>query len=156
MERTWRKECQQIRRNRSLVQHDLFGCHYLLSKSNTDGPHKKKYSVIRTIPRVLHQVNPILPKMKSFITSLLLTLLVASCSAFQSAQTPRLTTSLGLFGGKKPPAKNDNAWLEGRGKRITIRDDEDAAMWIDEPKKKDAGKKGTKKDEKPKKKGWFS
>lgn len=99
--------------------------------------------------------------MKSFIFALLLAILVASCSAFQSAQNPRLpSTGLGLFGGKKPPAKNDNAWLEGQGKRITVRDDEDAAMWIEEPKdnkKKVAGKKPeAKKDDKPKKKGWFS
>ncbi len=105
--------------------------------------------------------------MKSFILStLLLAFVVALCSAFQSAQ-PRLTstTSLGLFGGKKAPAKGDNAWLEGQGKRITVRDDEDAAMWVDAPKdnkkkvaaksvpgKKDTGKKVV---ETPKKKGWF-
>lgn len=99
--------------------------------------------------------------MKSFISTLLLSLLVIACSAFQSAQTPRFasTTSLGLFGGKTPPSKNDNAWLQGRGKRITVREDEDAAMWIDEPKdnkKKVTGKKtDAKKDDKPKKKGWF-
>ncbi|GAX17749.1 hypothetical protein FisN_24Hh185 [Fistulifera solaris] len=109
-------------------------------------------------------INTIIFTMKSFIATLLLALLVASCSAFQSAQNPRLaSTSLDVFGGKKAPKKEDNAWLQGRGKRITIRDDEDAAMWIEEPKdnKKKAaapaGKKPVaKKAEAPKKKGWFN
>ena len=94
--------------------------------------------------------------MKSFVSTFLaiLVLLVASCSAFQAAPSPRVSsTSLAVFGGKKKPEKKDDtSFLAGRGARITIREDEDAAMWIEEPKdtKKKGGDKG-----KPKKKGWF-
>jgi hypothetical protein len=53
---------------------------------------------------------------------------------------------MGLF-DKKPAAKKsskkeDNGWLAGGGSRITIREDEDNAMWIDEPKEKKPVKKG--------------
>ena len=60
------------------------------------------------------------------------------------------TTSLNLFGGKKKKPEGGESggggFLEGKGARITIREDEDNAMWIDEPgdmdKKKKGGKKG--------------
>ena len=43
-------------------------------------------------------------------------------------------------------------FLEGRGKRITIRDDEDNAMWIEDPKDKNNRLPGNgKKKEEPKK-----
>jgi hypothetical protein len=55
---------------------------------------------------------------------------------------------MGLF-DKKPPAKKavkkgGSSFLDGRGARITIREDEDSAMWIEEPKdtKKQPPKKG--------------
>jgi hypothetical protein len=80
---------------------------------------------------------------------------MALCHAFgtpeiksRGARSCSSTTELrmGLF-DKKPPAKkpaknSGNEWLEGRGKRITIREDEDNAMWIEEPKEKKPPKKG--------------
>ena len=85
----------------------------------------------------------------------LLALVLATCSAFQVVvPSHRLSsTNLSAYGGKKPK-KPDQSFLAGRGARITVREDEDAAMWVEEPddkKKKKGGAKG-----KPKKKGWFS
>ena len=56
---------------------------------------------------------------------------------------------MGLFdkkpAAKKGPAKKGgNSFLDGRGARITIREDEDNAMWIEEPKDKKPAKKGKK------------
>jgi len=76
--------------------------------------------------------------------------LVAVTSAFAPVFTPAKTidSSVNLFGGKKKkPAKSgemDKNVFGGRGARITIREDEDNAMWIEEPKDK-GGKKGGKK-----------
>ena len=44
---------------------------------------------------------------------------------------------------KDPKKKADSSFLDGAGARITIREDEDAAMWIEEPKPapKSKGKK---------------
>jgi hypothetical protein len=88
-------------------------------------------------------------------TLLVLFTVMAFCHAFSTPEiksrgAARSCSStelrMGLFDKPKPkkPAKGgSDAWLEGRGKRITIREDEDAAMWIDEPKpKKPAPKKG--------------
>lgn len=55
---------------------------------------------------------------------------------------------MGLFDkkpAKKAPTKKAGSnFLDGGGQRITIREDEDAAMWVDEPKPKPAPKKGKK------------
>lgn len=90
--------------------------------------------------------------MKSVL--LLLSLLVAISYGFAPAivKTTSTTTALnmGLFDGpKKKPApaagkgkkaggEKDLNVFGGRGKKITVREDEDAAMWIDE---EDAKKK---------------
>jgi hypothetical protein len=68
-----------------------------------------------------------------------------TCVANPSKQ---IDSSLAMFGGKKPADKKPKKGAEdpfaGRGSRITIREDEDNAMWIDEPGdvKKGKGKKG--------------
>ena len=46
---------------------------------------------------------------------------------------------------KAPSKKGDSSFLDGGGSRITIRDDEDAAMWVEEPKPKPAPKNKSKK-----------
>jgi hypothetical protein len=98
------------------------------------------------------------------IRSILVTLLsmMAVVSAFTTVPTrptfvavQSSTTSLnGLFdflqppkkaagGDKRGPLKQDANVFAGRGKRITIREDEDNAMWVEEPKdpkKKKGGK----------------
>jgi len=64
---------------------------------------------------------------------------VASVGAFQVASiAPRSTSS-------SSSALSMGGFLEGRGAKITIRDDEDAAMWFDD------GAGGRKPTEKPKK-----
>ena len=58
--------------------------------------------------------------------------------------------SMGLFDFMQPPKKKenlasngmDNNVFGGRGKRITIREDEDAAMWVEDPKDKKKKKGG--------------
>jgi hypothetical protein len=72
---------------------------------------------------------------------------ILSSDAFSVVQRPFLTrasTSLnmGLFDAFLPkpqpkggPSKKELEMLTGKGKRVTIREDEDNAMWIDEPKK---------------------
>ena len=71
----------------------------------------------------------------------------ASPPAFRPVTTLEMGLFDGLFGGNKPKPeekKPDNVFA-GRGARITIREDEDAAMWIEEPKEdKKKGKKGGK------------
>ena len=56
---------------------------------------------------------------------------------------------MGLFDkkpAKKAPTKKGNSsFLDGAGARITIREDEDAAMWIEEPKPKPTPKNKGKK-----------
>lgn len=93
--------------------------------------------------------------------------LISLCMAFQPMTSPaaRPTTALYKVGGK--PQKMDRSVFDGRAPRITIRQDEDAAMWIDDketPKAKSpaaAGKKtppaksAPSKSEAPKKKGFF-
>ena len=79
--------------------------------------------------------------MKSFL--LFFALVVAMASAFAPVAIPQSsttsTTELGMFnfGGKKKPAADPNQQdanvFAGRGKKITIREDEDAAMWIEDP-----------------------
>ena len=69
----------------------------------------------------------------------IIALSVTAVGAFQAVPvSPRASSALGMGG-----------FLEGKGKKITIRDDEDAAMWIDdgsggrvpsEPKKPDPKK----------------
>mmetsp|Transcript_20900 Transcript_20900/g.35940 ORF Transcript_20900/g.35940 Transcript_20900/m.35940 type:complete len:90 (+) Transcript_20900:58-327(+) len=81
-------------------------------------------------------------------TTLAILLSATAVGAFQTARvTPRSSTAL-------------NNFLDGKGSRITVRDDEDAAMWFDdgtggrvpsEPKKP-APKKPVKKEAK---KGGF-
>lgn len=91
--------------------------------------------------------------MKS-ITQLLIALCILALNA--SAFTPvtfvsRSTTAVHLFGGKKKPAApaggkgKDASVFGGKGARITVREDEDAAMWIEEPKDKDKKKPAPKK-----------
>lgn len=74
--------------------------------------------------------------------------LATSASAFAppvvnhkvSSTTTTTELSMGLFDAfspkKKPAPKQEpsggGGFLEGRGKKITIREDEDNAMWIDE------------------------
>lgn len=77
--------------------------------------------------------------MKSTIAVLLL---ATSASAFapvapKSAASTELNMGLfDAFSPKKPAPKQEpsggEGFLEGRGKKITIREDEDNAMWIDE------------------------
>ncbi|GKY98806.1 hypothetical protein MPSEU_000836700 [Mayamaea pseudoterrestris] len=59
------------------------------------------------------------------------------------AFTPRTSaTSVNLFGGNKKPAGKGKTedFLGGKGAKITVREDEDNAMWIEEPKDKDKKK----------------
>ena len=73
--------------------------------------------------------------------------LLALAQSFAPHPITQTSTQLNLFSGKKPagkPAdKEKKDVFAGRGKRITIRQDEDDAMWIEEPgdKKKGAKKK---------------
>ena len=79
--------------------------------------------------------------MMNKFASLLVVLLVAvSVSSFAPvAFAPRASTSLDIFGGgkKKPAAGADKKGgkdlnvFGGRGSRITVREDEDNAMWIE-------------------------
>jgi hypothetical protein len=80
---------------------------------------------------------------RSPMTILLVVLLVSTTQAFAPSsigQSTSTTTSLhmGLFDGMKKPAKKDANKKEdvfgGRAAKITIRQDEDNAMWIEEPK----------------------
>ena len=74
-------------------------------------------------------------------TLALVALSITATSAFTTT-APRTKTSALYMGG----------FLEGRGKRITIRDDEDNAMWIEDPKDKNNRLPGNgKKKEEPKK-----
>ena len=76
--------------------------------------------------------------MKSYL--LFATLAVTSAFA-PVAFAPRTSTAVNIFGafggGNKKPAasKEKENFLGGKGAKITVREDEDAAMWIDEPKK---------------------
>jgi len=80
----------------------------------------------------------------------ILALSQAFAPAILMTPTKTTTTALDLFGGKKKKPEGGESggggFLEGKGARITIREDEDNAMWIDEPgdmdKKKKGGKKG--------------
>ncbi len=82
-------------------------------------------------------------------------LAAAQAAAFTGPATSRTT----------PSSTSLNSFLEGRGAKITIREDEDNAMWFgdeytkkEEPKaagKKPAAKKGAPKAEAPKKTGGF-
>ena len=89
--------------------------------------------------------------MKSFLS---LMLVVASVQAFAPAvPNTRAATELqmGLFDFLQPKKSDSSSntasngqdldVFAGRGKRITIREDEDNAMWIDEPKDKKKGGK---------------
>ena len=91
--------------------------------------------------------------MNSVATLLVLLAVIAVSTAFapQGARVTSSSTSLGMFGKKPAPKQDENAWLDGRGKKITVREDEDNAMWVEEPadKKKKGGKAP------PKKKGGF-
>jgi hypothetical protein len=54
---------------------------------------------------------------------------------FDFVQPPKKGASSGGGGkGEKGGKKMDKDVFGGRGAKITIREDEDAAMWIDEPK----------------------
>lgn len=69
----------------------------------------------------------------------------ASSRAVNTAPT---VLYMGLFDkkpAKKATKKGDASFLDGRGARITIREDEDAAMWVEEPKAKPAPKNKGKK-----------
>jgi hypothetical protein len=64
------------------------------------------------------------------------------------AFAPRTSSSVNLFGGKKKPSPASKGIADpdvfgGKGKKITVREDEDNAMWIEEPKEdKKKGQKG--------------
>jgi hypothetical protein len=97
---------------------------------------------------------------QTLFVTLLFTLL-ALCQSFvpheiqsrgasrQPVKTAPTELYMGLFDkkpAKKAPTKKGNSsFLEGAGARITIREDEDAAMWIEEPKPKPAPKNKGKK-----------
>ena len=75
-------------------------------------------------------------------TLALVALSITATSAFTTAPTVVSKTSALYMGG----------FLEGKGNRITIRDDEDDAMWIEDPKDKNKRLPGNgKKKEAPKK-----
>ena len=83
------------------------------------------------------------------IKVLSLLLCLASIQAFAPAAQPATSTALnmGLFDAFQPKKKPESGGMDknvfgGRGARITIREDEDAAMWIEEDDKKKKGKKG--------------
>ena len=84
--------------------------------------------------------------MKTFLVTLLLALVAVN--AFSPAFVGRTTSELGIFGGKKAPKKaaggKNMDTFGGKAPRITVREDEDAAMWVEEPddKKKKPTKKG--------------
>jgi hypothetical protein len=81
---------------------------------------------------------------RSPTTILLLVLLVSTTQAFapssigQSSTSTTTSLHMGLFDGmmKKPAKKEANKEdvFGGRAAKITIRQDEDNAMWIEEPK----------------------
>lgn len=83
-----------------------------------------------------------------FTAAIILTA-ATSAAAFQATPSPLRSSS----------ALNMGGFLEGKGKRITIRDDEDAAMWFDDgaggrvPSEKPKGKAAEPKKE-PKKGGF--
>jgi len=70
----------------------------------------------------------------------------ASRTAFRPATSLQMGLFDGMFGAKKPKPDNkkDVDVFAGRGARITVREDEDAAMWVEEPKDKKGKKKGGK------------
>jgi len=66
----------------------------------------------------------------------------------RAVKTAPTVLYMGLFDkkpAKKATKKGDSSFLDGRGARITIREDEDAAMWVEEPKPKAAPKNKGKK-----------
>jgi hypothetical protein len=81
---------------------------------------------------------------RSPTTILLLVLLVSTTQAFapssigQSSTSTTTSLHMGLFDGmmKKPAKKEANKEdvFGGRAAKVTIRQDEDNAMWIEEPK----------------------
>jgi len=88
---------------------------------------------------------------KIFVVLMAVALSVAS--GFAPIVAPRAaavsSSALPMFGGKKKkPAKGgkEDSFLGGKGEKITVREDEDAAMWIEEDKdgkrKPAAGGKG--------------
>jgi hypothetical protein len=84
----------------------------------------------------------------NFILSILL-VLVATSGAFQVARQSSVSTtslSMGLFDSpkKKPEKPKSKSFLEGGGAKITVRLEEDNAMWVEE-KKDDKKKKDPKK-----------
>ena len=84
-----------------------------------------------------------------FTAAIILTA-VGGAAAFQATPSPLRTSSALKMGG----------FLEGKGSRITVREDEDNAMWFDDgaggrvPSEKPKGKAAEPKKE-PKKKGGF-
>jgi hypothetical protein len=90
--------------------------------------------------------------MKSVVPLLAFALLAESACAFSplSPAQQRLVSmqlEMGLFDKKPAPKKGpaggkDLDVFGGRGKRITVREDEDNAMWVEEPKKPQDKKKG--------------
>ena len=80
--------------------------------------------------------------MKSIASLFLLAVSVSSFTAPQPVVTSSTTAlNMGLFGGKPKPKEPekvggmDVSVFGGRGKKITIREDEDNAMWIEEDDK---------------------
>ena len=90
---------------------------------------------------------------KSLLTTLIVALALALCSSFSPVMSnSRLaSTQLGFFGfGEKKKAadtsKDENAWLGGDdSKKWKGREQEDAAMWIEEDDKSAKKGKGKKK-----------
>ncbi|CAB9497372.1 expressed unknown protein [Seminavis robusta] len=79
--------------------------------------------------------------MKSILSLLLVAVAVSGFAHPQPVKTTSTTLQMGLFDGFKPKKKEpepnivggmDANVFGGKGKKITIRDDEDNAMWIDE------------------------
>lgn len=78
--------------------------------------------------------------MNKLVSAFVVLLVAASVSSFAPAAfAPRASTSLDIFGGgkKKPAAGGDKKGgkdlnvFGGRGSRITVREDEDNAMWVE-------------------------
>lgn len=71
----------------------------------------------------------------------------SSCAFVSRSATSGTTLNMGLFDGfqqkpkpKKEAVKQDQSVFAGRGNKVTIREDEDNAMWVEDPKDKKKGK----------------
>ena len=77
--------------------------------------------------------------MKSILSLLLVAVAVRGFAPVQQPARASTSLDMGLFDGFKPKKKEpekiggmDASVFGGRGKKITIREDEDNAMWIED------------------------